>query len=92
VILMGCGRDDSTPDIIFFEPQNIETEIIMKSYSVVDGNYYIIIKNENKLNDFIFEFNDFKKNKIFEAMLNFDFDQFQILAVFNTVNMVAVLP
>jgi len=48
MILMGCGRDDSTPDIIFFEPQNIETEIIMKSYSVVDGNYYTIIKNENK--------------------------------------------
>jgi len=106
MVLIGCGNDDNNVpnnnnEPTTFDPQNVETEIIMKSDSFIPGlqsenrddliNLHYVIKNENEWNDLIIEvkFNQWFINKILEGLeeVNFNFNQHQILVVFNEFTM-----
>jgi|GEM_PF-279955 len=95
------SNDNNNDTPATFEPQNIEIEIILKSDSFIPGlqsenrdnlvNFHYVIKNENEWNDHIIEvqFNQWFINKIFERLeeVNFNFNQHQILVVFNEFTM-----
>jgi len=93
IVLISCGNDDKVPiipDVVPFEPQNIETEIILKSsllhlYALTEFNH--IIKNQNELDDILSEaeFDEIIKNRILTSIIdaNIDFNQYQVLAVIN---------
>jgi len=103
--LSSCGNDDNNVlnnngndnniDITTttpFEPQNIGTEVILKSslsrlYALTEFNH--IIKNQNELDDILSEaeFNEHIKNRILTNIADVDFGQYQLLAVFNPITM-----
>jgi len=96
MVLISCSSNDNNVpsnnnnDTTTFVPQNIETEIIMKSilpspYGLTKFNH--VIKNPNELDDILSEaeFNEFIKNIILSHIIdtNIDFNQYQLLAVIN---------
>jgi len=99
MVLINCGNDDNNVvnndnnnDPSTFEPQNVETEIIMKSilpslYGLTEFNH--VIKKPNELDDILSEaeFNEFIKNGILTYITDVDFEQYQLLAVFNEFTM-----
>jgi len=94
MVLINCSSDDDAvvnnnndnDTNTTFEPQNIETEVMLKGFSELYPLYsstddYLVVHFQQELNSFIGRIS-FKYYKN-EYLQNFDFDQYQLLVVFN---------
>jgi len=91
MVLMNCGSDDNNVpnnnnETTTFEPQNIETEVMLKGFSKYKPLYpttdnYLIMNSQDELDDIISRIS--YKYKEHEYLQNFDFDNYQLIVVFN---------